>query len=96
MLMKQRPDIDLPDETAFTKQNMIDSFMWIASDIKHFGDKPTLGEALNRLYGINDMDINKFHQAISTDNAGVYNFWSLGFRFTSRPDYYNRMTIFGA
>jgi hypothetical protein len=76
---------------------MTDSFFWIAKEaFTNWGDKPTLGEGINRLYGINDMDINVFQDRINTDNAGIYNFWSLGFRFVSRPDYYNRMTIFSA
>jgi hypothetical protein len=33
---------------------------------------------------------------MSSDNVGVWNFWDVGFRFASRPDYYNRMTIFTA
>lgn len=96
MLIRQRPDVDIPDDSAFTRQNMLDSAMWILDDIKHFGDTQSLGEALNRLYGINDMDINTYADRLNTDNAGIFNFWSVGFRFSSRPDYYNRMTIFGA
>lgn len=97
MLILQKPDVAIPDDSVFTKKNMVDSFFWITKDAySHWGDKPSLGEALNRLYGINDMDINVFQDRISSDNAGFFNFWSLGFRFSSRPDYYNRMTIFGA
>lgn len=97
LLIRQKPDVDIPDDSAFTKKNMTDSFFWIAKEaFTNWGDKPTLGEGINRLYGINDMDINVFQDRINTDNAGIYNFWSLGFRFVSRPDYYNRMTIFSA
>ena len=70
--------------------------MWILQDVVHVGDSISLGEALNNVYGLNDRDINVFTDRINSDTAGIYNFWSLGFRFSSRPDYYNRMTIFGA
>lgn len=96
MLCIQRPDMNPDGVTAFSVKNMKDSFFWIVKDVGHFSDKPTLGEAFNRTYGINDMDINTFEKHLSNDNAGIFNFWSLGFRFSSRPDYYNRMTIFGA
>jgi hypothetical protein len=43
------------------------------------------------------MDANSYIDRIKTDNTGLlYHFWNVGFRFASRPDYYNRMTIFGA
>ena len=96
MLCIQKPDMNPDGISAFSKENMTDSFFWIIKDIWHFGDKPSLGEAINRLYGLNDMDINQFSKQLSTDNAGIFNFWSLGFRFTTRPDFYNRLTIFGA
>jgi len=48
-------------------------------------------------YGMNDMDMNVFIDRVKTDNTGLFtHFWDTGFRFASRPDYYNRMTIFVA
>lgn len=96
LLIMQKPDVDLPEDSAFTKAHMSDSFMWILQDVIHVGDDISMGEALNNLYGLNDRDINVFTDRINSDTAGIFNFWSLGFRFASRPDYYNRMTIFGA
>lgn len=96
MLVIQQPDKLGDANTAFTKQNMKDSFMWIMQDIGNFGNTKSLGELLNELYGINDMDMNTYTDRIDSDNVGIFNFWSLAFRFASRPDYYNRMTIFGA
>ena len=56
-----------------------------------------MGELLNQQYGFNDMDSNSYIDRIKTDNTGLlYHFWNVGFRFASRPDYYNRMTIFYA
>jgi hypothetical protein len=42
------------------------------------------------------MDVNTLADHYANDNVGIFNFWTLGFRFASRPDYYNRMAIFGA
>lgn len=83
-------------DNAFTKKNMMDSFFWIMDDLRHFGDNKSMGELINEQYGINDMDMNSYVEKINSDNVGLFNFWSVGFRFASRPDYYNRMTIFGA
>jgi hypothetical protein len=47
-------------------------------------------------YGLNDMDANTLADRMHQDTAGFYNLESLGFRFSSRPDYFNRLTIFGA
>jgi hypothetical protein len=41
------------------------------------------------------MDMNTYIDRIKSDNTGLFtHFWDTGFRFASRPDYYNRMTIF--
>jgi hypothetical protein len=40
--------------------------------------------------------MNTYNEKISSDNVGLFNFWTVGFRFASRPDFYNRMTLFGA
>ena len=82
--------------TPFTKKNMLDSFFWIFNDLRHVGDEKSLGELINDQYGINDMDMNSYVEKIHSDNVGLFNFWNVGFRFASRPDYYNRMTLFGA
>ena len=87
--MIRKPD----NEYSFTAKNMKDSFFWIYKDLIHFGNKKSLGELLNEQYGLNDMDINTLTSRMSSDNVGVWNFWDVGFRFASRPDYYNRMTI---
>ena len=81
-------------DPSFTAQNLKDSFFWIYKDIMHFGDNKSMGELFNEQYGLNDMDINTLTSRLSSDNVGIYNFWNLGFRFASRPDYYNRITIF--
>lgn len=91
-LIIRKPDGD----TSFTKDNMQDAFFWIYKDMMHFGDTKSMAELINEQYGLNDMDMNSLVEKISSDNVGIYNFWNIAFRFASRPDFYNRMTIFGA
>lgn len=85
----RKPDGSL----AFTQSHFRQAYKDLLGDVIHFGDSKTKGELLCLQYGINDMDMNTIADKIKTDNAGIFNFWSLGFRFTSRPDYYNRMSI---
>ena len=81
----------------FTKENLVSAWKFAMQDLGHFGDKLSLQESLNIQYGMNDMDMNVFIDRVKTDNTGLFtHFWDTGFRFASRPDYYNRMTIFVA
>lgn len=88
-----------PEEgTPFTKEGLF--FGWkkvFSEDLLHFGNDFTISELLNQIYGFNDMDVNSYIERIKTDNTGIlYHFWNVGFRFASRPDFYNRMTLFYA
>ena len=85
------------EETPFTREGLMNGWKLAMSDLAHFGNNFTMGELLNQQYGFNDMDANSYIDRIKTDNTGLlYHFWNVGFRFASRPDYYNRMTIFYA
>lgn len=42
------------------------------------------------------MDMNTYINKIKPNQFGFFNFGNMMFHFASRPDYYNRMTIFGA
>jgi len=54
-------------------------------------------QALNRLYGINNMDINILADVSSRNNGGLLNFKSKWLYWMAyAPDYFNRMTIFTA
>ncbi len=80
----------------FTKENLFWAWKYVMGDLftKH-GDEKSIPELLNMQYGINDMDMNTYIDRIKSDNTGLFtHFWDTGFRFASRPDYYNRMTIF--
>lgn len=86
-----------PDgSNAFSVENMRDSYFFVAKDFIHYGNKRSLSEALNDYYGLNDRDMNVY---VNRVKSGQYNFWNMNsflFRMASRPDYYNRLTIFGA
>lgn len=86
-----------PDGTeAFTCKNMWEAFKSAYSDLAYYKDRPSKGMQINEMYGINDMDSNQFAERISSDKSIWTHFTDFMFRFASRPDYYNRMTIFGA
>ena len=89
-LMIRKPD----GKDSFTFSHFTKALKTVYSDLSHFSDEPTLCSALNELYGINDMDMNTYTERISTAKKGVWNFENFLFKFASRPDYYNRMTIF--
>lgn len=83
-----------PDGTqAFTFKNMLDAAKEVYSDLKHFSDTPTKCQLINEWLGINDMDMNLYSERMRTDVHNKYNFTNLAFKFASRPDFYNRMTI---
>ena len=83
-----------PDGTqAFTWKNMLEAGKVVYADMMHFHDTPTKCQLINELYGINDMDMNTYSEKMRTERHGIYNIWNFAFKFTSRPDYYNRMTI---
>lgn len=89
--------IKQPDGTlAFTKENLTTAWKFVMGDLfGAYGDDRSITELLNIKYGINDMDMNTYIDRIKSDNTGLFtHFWDTGFRFSSRPDYYNRMTIF--
>ena len=39
------------------------------------------------------MDMNTYIDHIKSDHCGIFNINNFAYKFTSRPDYYNRMTI---
>lgn len=83
------------DREIFSKENLVSSFKEVGKDITHFGTTPTKCEAINRVYGINDMDMNTYAQNLSSNKHGIFHFMDrYAFKMSSRPDFYNRMTIF--
>lgn len=82
--------------TAFNKENVIAAYKFICKDYFHYSNVKSISELMNEVYGLNDMDMNTYADKIKSDQSGVWNFWALAFRFATRPDFYNRLTIFGA
>lgn len=87
-LMIRKPD----GKQSFTFQNFTKATKLVYGDL--FTNKPTICSKLNELYGINDMDMNTYVDRISSAKKGLWNFENMMFKFASRPDFYNRMTIF--
>lgn len=87
-----------PDGTErFTFSNMRDSFLSTLPEMINMKNSRTKWIALNELYAINDMGNNEYANRIKSDKFGFiqsFNRWM--FKFASRPDFYNRATIFGA
>lgn len=88
--------ITKPDGTeTFTAQNMWDAAQTVYKELFHFSDMPTVATAINAQYGINDMDNASFAENNTSNKHGIFNFFTkFAYRFSSRPDFYNRMTIF--
>lgn len=83
------------DREMFSKENLVSSFKEVGSDLVHFGTKPTLCEAINKVFGLNDMDMNTYAKNLSSNRHGIFHFLDrYAFKMSSRPDFYNRMTIF--
>ena len=83
-----------PDGTnAFTFKNFLKAGKIVYADAFHHSDNPTKLSLLNELYAINDMDMNSYAKNIASDRHGIFNFNNFAYKFTSRPDYYSRMTI---
>lgn len=87
-----------PDGTdAFSFKNFKDSFLSTLPELIHFNNGRTKWQAFNELYALNDMGINEYVNRIKSDSRNGWTFFNrLAFKFTSRPDFYNRASIFGA
>lgn len=83
-----------PDGThAFTAKNMLKAIKIVYADLTHYSDTPTKVQLLNELYGVNDMDMNTYVERIQSTQGLLANIQNFAFKFTSRPDYYGRMSI---
>lgn len=92
-LVYRKPD----GSDAFSAKNIKSAYLSVIKDMVHFGNSRTKCQLLNEYYALNDMDTNSYIDAIKTDRHGFWSFWStFAYKFASRPDYYNRLTIFGA
>ena len=72
----------------YTKENMKDAFFTVYKDL--FTDKKSVAALINQIYAVNDMDMNVYINRVKSDQK---DFDNLLFKFASRPDFYNRMTM---
>lgn len=85
------------EDESFTFEHLFDSFLSTLPEMIHYTNGRTKWEALNQLYAINDMGIDEYVDRIKSDKYGIWGFFNrVAFHFASRPDFYNRATIFGA
>ena len=84
-------------QDAFGFKELKESWKVLLGDMVHYGRSKTKSELLNSLFAMNDMDMNTYVERNKSDRAGIFHlFDSVGFKFASRPDFYNRMTLFNA
>ena len=91
-LIIQKPD----GSDTFTLKNFVKAAKIVYKDLFTSDYTNSVASKLNELYGCNDMDINTYIDRIKSDRHGFMNMNNFLMRFTSRPDFYNRMTIFVA
>ena len=83
-----------PDGTnAFTFNNFLKAGRIVYGDMFNWSETPSKVQLLNELYAVNDMDMNTYMKNVKSDRHGIFNAYDLAFKFASRPDYYNRMSI---
>jgi hypothetical protein len=71
-------------------------FLTVYSDLFKSANTPTVSSGINDLYGLNDRDMRNYAENIKSDRFGFWNMSNFLFKFASRPDYYNRLTLFEA
>ena len=81
-------------ETPFTFSNFKSAFYEVYQDMFKMGGTPTKCSLLNEFYGLNDMDTNILADKIKSDRYGIFNISNIAFHCTSRPDFFNRLTLF--
>jgi len=84
----------LDGKHQLNKDDFIKSFFNTMKELGHFGNRRSLLELINEKYALNDMDSNTYAERILDDHSLIYNFNTFLFRTASRPDFYNRLTIF--
>jgi hypothetical protein len=69
----------------------------VYKELFNYSETNSVIEGCNALYGINDMDAASFAQNNSNNKHGLFNFFDrIAYYWSSRPDFYNRMSIFTA
>lgn len=94
LIFRQPDGTEINGQKHFEFQHLRDSFFNTFRELTHFGNKRSKLELLNELYALNDMDMNVYAQHLEDGHNLFYNFSTFLFRMASRPDFYNRLTIF--
>jgi|GEM_PF-2638637 len=82
-------------EAPFTEEEYKRAELIVAASQLKTSIESSLVDQLNILYGVNDMDIDQYVENMKySKNYSIFNFSRFAFYTTSRPDFYNRMTIF--
>lgn len=84
----------LDGKNQFNKKDFMDSFFTTYKELIHFGNGRSKLELINERFRLNDMDINSYPQRVYDDHSLIYNLKTYIYRMASRPDFYNRLTIF--
>ena len=83
------------NEVPFTEEEYKRAELIVAASQLKTSIESSLIDQLNILYGVNDMDIDQYVENMKySKNYSIFNFSRFAFYTTSRPDFYNRMTIF--
>lgn len=89
-LMIRNPD----GSNAFDFPHFTTALKLVYGDFFRDPNKPSVISLLNEQMGVNDMDMNTYADRLSSNkNSFFWNFTNWCFKFASRPDYYNRMSL---
>lgn len=86
----------LGEKNSFNKSDFSRACKEVYKDILDVSGEDSVIALINKLYSINDMDMNDYVRK-ANDRNDLYSFSGIakiGMIFSSRPDYYNRMTLF--
>jgi hypothetical protein len=88
------PQVNYKGEKVFTIKNLKKASTLVYSDLFKHTNVVTLSSGVNELYGLNDQDTSSYVQNNMSNKNGIFNIDRLAYKMSSRPDYYNRLTIF--
>lgn len=84
------------EDAPFTSKELNKALGIVLSSIKEETDQSFIDQ-LNIQFGINDMDLKNYVSTLKESKSfSLYDFDRFAFYCTSRPDFYNRMTLFVA
>lgn len=85
-------------DSPFTFENFRKAFKTVYKEMFNFKgtNVPTKISRLNELYALNDQDMNNYIESNQQDRHGFTHVKRLAMKFSQRPDYYSRMSIFVA